>query len=68
MPVSVGFRNFGLKLILVASDNELFSVVVVLIWREKHEDDLGNLSAIIFIPFEIKDNPSTREINKIHIC
>jgi hypothetical protein len=58
LKVSISFRDLGLKLVLVACNEELLGVVVVFIWGVKDEAELGALSAISGGPFEVVAYPS----------
>lgn len=40
LPVTIGLANFGLELILVACDDELLSIVSIVIWGVHDEDEL----------------------------
>jgi len=58
LPVPVGLWDFGFELILVASNDEFFSVVLVVIWTVHDENQLGDVPSIICFPLEIHDCPS----------
>ena len=58
LEISVHLRNLGFNNILVASNDELLGVVIVLIWGVHNETELRNLSAVLLIPFEVINDPS----------
>jgi hypothetical protein len=58
LEISVHLRNLGFNNILVACNDELLGVVIVLIWGVHNETELRNLSAVLLIPFEVINDPS----------
>ena len=60
LEISIDLGHLRLDKILVASDDELLSVVRVVVWGVHEEAELGHLSAIGFLVLKIVDSPSVR--------
>lgn len=58
LEISVDLGHLGLDKVLVAGNDELLSVVGVVIWRVHDETELGHLSAIGLLVLEVIDHPS----------
>jgi hypothetical protein len=58
LEISVHLGHLRFDEILVTSDNELLSVVLVIVWGVHEEAELGNLSAVTLLIFEVVNCPS----------
>jgi hypothetical protein len=58
LEISVDLGNLRLDKILVASNDELLSVIIVIIWGIHDEAELGYLSAILLLVLKVVNGPS----------
>jgi hypothetical protein len=58
LEISVDLWNLGFELILVACNNKLLSVIMVIIWAIDNEAKFRDLSSISFSPLKVINGPS----------